>query len=349
MPQVMVAPNREPGSIAPPSDRERDYRFAGRWLRVDFALKAVASAGHAAAIRPSLRIQAPSPPAAPAPVSHWLHEWREHDAPPSLQVAHADAARPGWRYRLRFPDQCDFLLEPSTGMVAIEPAPGLDADTLEHLLLDQALPRLLTRQGDLVVHASVVDIDGGVALFLGKSGWGKSTLAGLLHQCGHLPLSDDCALLREQDGAVTAIASYPSLRLYDDSIEGAFSERPDTAPVADYTRKQRVQVAHGDHAGDAQPPRPVTALYLLDDPANDDGHTLAIAPLSAAAACMALVEHTFRLDISAREESTMLLRQAAVVAGRVPAYLLRHPRDFHHSPGLMRLLLQHFATLKRTP
>lgn len=80
------------------------------------------------------------------------------------------------------------------------------------------LPRFLANESQLLLHACV-NITGRTVLFLGKSGWGKSTLAALFHQNSFKLYSDDCVLLKPDGTSWQAVATYPSLRLYDDSIE----------------------------------------------------------------------------------------------------------------------------------
>ena len=70
--------------------------------------------------------------------------------------------------------------------IAVDPAPGVDADLLSTYLLGPALGVLLHQRGGLVLHASAVTVGGGCVAFLADAGWGKSTLAATL--CVILPL-----------------------------------------------------------------------------------------------------------------------------------------------------------------
>lgn len=320
-----------------PAPVPRRYRFGTRLVQADIALQALPQVNDAAAGE-LIEIVATTPRAAPANVDTWLHHWHEDGG--SARVL--SLARHGEGYRLRFPNLCDFLIDRDAGRIAAEPLTGLPPDTLEHLLVDQVLPRLLAHRGELVAHASAVQIGTRTALFLGRSGWGKSTLAGLLHRAGHRLLSDDCALLRTSANDVTAVPTYPSLRLYGDSIEETVGTGQATVSVAGYSRKRRVPVAdaHADHTA-----RPVHAIYLLNDPA-DAVTEHAVAPLPPAVACMAIVEHSFRLDMGSTAHTTALLGQAAEVLRRVPAFALRYPRDYATSAQLTALLEQHIAGLE---
>ena len=220
------------------------------------------------------------------------------------------------------------------------------AHTLEHLLIDQALPRLLAGQGHLIVHASVASIQTRTALFLGSSGWGKSTMAGLLHRRGHQVFSDDCALLNPRNSRTLVTPAYPGLRLYEDSIEQAFPVPPITNAVSDYSNKQRV-------IGLTTPinlsgPQRLDAIYVLSNPALTNGDAT-IRAMTPATACMALLEHGFRLDPTAHDESVRMLRQAAAVAKATPAYSLTYPHDFSQQDRLIDLLSTHLEGVVKEP
>ncbi len=272
----------------------------------------------------------------PKAVGAWQHHWIERTGQNSLSLAIE-----GSNHRLRFHGQCDFLIDAAAGSIRAEPAHGLTPETLEHLLVDQVLPRVLAHWGELVTHASVVDSGSATCVFLGHSGWGKSTLASLLRSAGHRLLSDDCALLRSTGAAVHALETYPSLRMYEDSIGQTIRGGVDVSTVATYTDKLRVTI---EHLPGLLASPPIRAIYLLNDPSSEEtGHSItAMAPMEA---CMALIEHSFRLDVTKARHTRLLLSQAASVQRLVPVFHLRFPRDYQRSAQLLDLLQQHFEAL----
>src|SRR5579862_2234799 len=69
------------------------------------------------------------------------------------------------------------------------------------------------------MHGSMVQVDDGCVIFAGPSGVGKSTLAFALYQRGHRCLSDDiCSIDLGDDGAPSAVGSYPQVKLWPDSL-----------------------------------------------------------------------------------------------------------------------------------
>ena len=273
------------------------------------------------------------------PISiHWRHHWRnEEEVVLSL-------AQVGSRYWLRFPDLADFLLQPDLRHILVAQNAAADDNTLEHLLVDQVLPRYLAHCAQLLVHASAVTISGRHALFIGPSGWGKSTLAGLLQQCGHTVHSDDCVQVHTTNGRHVALPTYPSLRLFSDSLEALYPDEQDTSPVSSYSEKLRVplSVPLG-----AQYAPSVDALYLLGNPA-DGFETVQICPSSPAQTCQALIGHSFRLDLSDRNGNAEHFARCAAVVNAVPAFRLDYPRDFSQSLALVEAITQHLSSLPRT-
>lgn len=271
-----------------------------------------------------------------APVTDWLHHWPAPNGSVTLSLAPHEAG-----YRLRFPALCDFLIDADAGRILIQPVQALDPGTLEHLIVDQVLPRVLSHRGALVAHASVVRIGRHAIAFLGHSGWGKSTLASLLHAAGHRLLSDDCAVLVCASNTIHAIPTYPSLRLFEDSIGQTLGDVASANPVATYSPKHRVTLGAPEPQDSISP---LQAIYLLNDPAHpaDYCHITSLPPASA---CMALVEHSFRLDLASTAHTTALLTQAAAVLRHAPAFCLNYPRDYATNARLLDTLIAHVANL----
>ncbi len=272
--------------------------------------------------------------------TRWHHHWHDGD-----DVV-LSLARQGSDYWLRFPDLADFLIQTRTGQVLLAPGAPEDESTIEHLLVDQLLPRLLAHRGQLILHASAVTLGGRHVLFLGQSGWGKSTLAGLLQGHGHTVHSDDCVQVRSAAGRYEALPTYPSLRLYPDSLDAVFPGMAGTVPVAAYSEKQRVALVQP--AGTPQAV-PMDALYVLGDPA-DAGDAVHISPLGPANTCQALIRHSFRLDLDDRDGNSAHFQRCAGLVRAVPAFLLDYRRDFRQSNALVEAIAQHLAGLpKRHP
>ena len=305
------------------------YLFGDQTIQSTIPFKALPRQSSVSDSSPCIKVElrAPKEP----DQQQWQHEWKDSDDSVTLSVAMLENG-----YLLRFPDLCDFILETRRRHILIIPHETLDANTIEHLLVDQVLPRLLAHEGHLLLHACAVDIEGRTVLFLGKSGWGKSTLAALLHHAGYTLYSDDCVLLQSHNSNWHTVATYPSLRLYEDSIENIFANDSLLSPVSEYSDKQRIALT----IASAQAAPPLHALYFLSDPQKASAD-IQITKMQPANTCIEIIERSFRLDLGNRMQSKQLMISAAALTQSIPAYRLSYLHDFQNNSRLLAQLIQH--------
>ena len=270
----------------------------------------------------------------PRAVRTWCHQWRDDDGRVVIGMATTPTG-----YLLRFPRQCDFAVSADATRIDVRPHRPMSSQTLDHLLADQVLPRCLAQRGELVVHAAGIALEQGIALIVGESGRGKSTLAGLFLRAGRTILTDDCLMLRPTPDAVRALATYPSLRLKPDSLDVLFPNAAPTESAPSYSDKRRVAVP--DATSQAAAGR-VAAVYILGVSA-PERNGVRIEPLAAATSCIRLMEQSFQLDVLNSAAVGRLLARAGEVVTRVPAFALDFPRDFRHAAELVSRIEQHFA------
>jgi hypothetical protein len=238
------------------------------------------------------------------------------------------------RFLVSFPNLADFEVDCRERTVSIfEHHSGASEQTIQHLLLDQLLPRLLACAGDLVVHAAGFATVTGSVLLTGLSGKWKSTLAASFHAAGHLLLGDDAMIVHAALGAVSCRSVYRSLRLHRDSIEAVLPGKRELAPVAEHTDKQNViDLGPSPEVANEQP---VRAVYCL----GEHSDTIRVNRMSPGEACMALVEHSFWLDPADLEQTKSRLITASEVAKGVPVFNVAYPRDYGSLPRLRQIIL----------
>jgi Phosphoenolpyruvate carboxykinase len=217
------------------------------------------------------------------------------------------------RFAIRFADRTVQLIEAHA---------DADQATIDHLLDDHVAPRIIAADGSLVLHGSASLIGGRIAVFLGLTGSGKSTLSASLHARGYQLLGDDAVVIGEDSGTFTGEAVYPSLRLYRESIDQVLSGDIPTAAMAFYSDKQHVRVSGLDEAGPAR--HPIGGIYVLAD----GKAGIALDRYSPSEGCMALLENSFALDPSDGAMAARRMGMAARVAAQVPCYELAYPYDF---------------------
>lgn len=218
----------------------------------------------------------------------------------------------GHEYLVRFPHYADFFVSAERSVIRAHRRRDIPLRYVRHLLLDQVLPMMLSRQGKLVLHAGSVLAPQGAVAFVGRSGMGKSTLTASMVRSGFPQLADDFVLLRESESGLIAVPSYPGVRLWADSAQQMFGSGGGPATRAGGKRRCGV----GNRAVPfAEGAAPLARAYLLGLPGADDGDAVRVMPVSAGEVFGELVRQCFRLDVSDRGS----LRLQFEALGRVAA------------------------------
>lgn len=243
----------------------------------------------------------------PEPVATW--RWHQDDpwGHRSLSVA-----RDGARLLLRFWDRADFAVE-LPGLVRARPLPGLDLAEVEHLLLDQVLPRLRNSRDAAVVHASAVDLAGGAVAFSAMSGGGKSTLAHAVATSGGVVMSDDALVLRAAGaGGIEALAGYRGVRLRPFADSPFKTRRP--TPFAGGTR-------------------PLRRIYFLDE-----CESIAVEVMGGRETVLALTRQGLFLDAHDPAELRRGFEIGSELARRRLVRRLAYPRVLESLPGVLQAI-----------
>ena len=98
--------------------------------------------------------------------------------------------------------------------VYIEPLPGVENTRLRIYLMASVLGLLLDQRGLLVLHASAIQVGSEAALFLGESGFGKSTIAAAMSVNGYPVIADDLAPIQIIGNDACIAPGFPRLKLY---------------------------------------------------------------------------------------------------------------------------------------
>lgn len=300
------------------------FLFAGDAVGASFVLPELPVAPPDTSTR--MRIVAmPVTPCAERSDILWRHDFNDPDHGTNLTCARcADG------YLMEFPGVATILATPDQ-QVHVSAWPGASAESVNHVLLDQALPRLLAQQAVLMLHGALVRLRSGrCVLILGESGRGKSTFAAACKATGALLRTDDGARVEVDDDGVYAWPTYPSLRLLPDSLDTLFAEAHDSRPMADYSAKRRIDIVDADPAA----PERLDAVVVLGAPADAFG----TRRLHGNEACMALTRHGFQLDLSDLGNVSQLFAKTASLSNRIPVLELAYPRRYELLPAVIGYL-----------
>lgn len=237
------------------------------------------------------------------------------------------------RFVIKFGDDARFDIRLSSFEIRF--SSERDADTIDHFLADQILPRILAHEGRFVLHGAAVLTTHGAIGIVGPSGAGKSTLAASLHRRGFQLIGDDALILSpEESGGFVCQSVYPSLRLFPDSITALFEKPPEQEGVAHYTSKMRVLPDTLEGLEEV----PLRALFLIDEAASNS--RVSVRPADRRAACMTVLGQSFSLDPGEPRAAAERLAVASRIVQSVPTFELEYPRDYSCISDVHRALLQ---------
>ena len=262
----------------------------------------------------------------------WIHHWKLPNGNTSISVGKEKES-----YWLRFPGISDFKLQPDNNHISSYSNTKIPNHTISHLLLDQVIPRLLSHNGDLIIHASCVQIDDNGVLFCGNSGWGKSTLAAFFYSEGHPLLTDDCILLRTKKSDMLGTPSYHGIRLLNDSL-AQLPNLPETlTDVCHYSQKKRLSLPEEKRVQTL----PISAIFMLRDPKLPPNDFTTTDNIPRSKAIIELIKHCFPLDITDRNKTS---QQLTSLAGLIKKYKTRFlklnsPRRMESLPDIMKAII----------
>lgn len=251
-------------------------------------------------------------------------------------------------YIVRFPEGCAFHIQPRAMRIDCDPAAGADGASVAHLILDHAIPRLLSlTPGFVVFHASAVQVGDRVLAVLGQSGQGKSTLAASFAAEGYPLLTDDCLVVRwdESAGEWLAQPSYHSVRLWPDSVGALGIPESELREFAGYSSKKRT--GREVDFRFASEGAPLAACFVLPQPGKP-AHSGApeLRPLAVNDAFVALVGAVFRID---PEDAGVNRREFEVLTSltdSVRFWSLCYERDYGRLPEVRKAMLKAIAADK---
>jgi hypothetical protein len=244
--------------------------------------------------------------------------------------------RLGARYLLRFPGFADFEVSADGLAVTCRPTPGTTEATSRHLYLNQVLPLVLGRLGQMVFHASAVEADGSALAFVAKSAGGKSTLAASFGAAGAAVITDESLVLEELEDGYRVVPGHPSVRLWDDSERELLGAGVEAEPPLPFTPKRRILA--GRLLRFSARSMPLRRVYFLGA---GQAPVVTLERMSAPEVMLELVKTSFLLNVDDRSRLTSHFDAAARLARRPIHYRLDYPRRFDLLPEVRQAVLEH--------
>jgi hypothetical protein len=238
------------------------------------------------------------------------------------------------RYRLSYTDTGVFDFQENGRHIRWYRPPAVDIEVARMDILGRVLGLASYLVGDVVLHASGVEIAGRAVAFAAPKFFGKSTLATALADAGARLISDDAIAVRN-DTVVQCAPGVPSLRLRRESARhlgrlGSGEVVPDR--ILEKVSEERV----------ASYVVPLDAVYVLGPrpPATGNGVCVTRTLLGGVESALALVRYSKMGALLGREEGARYLDRATQLATRLPVYVLTYERDFSKLSSVVGKILE---------
>ncbi len=216
----------------------------------------------------------------------------------------------------------------AAGRRVIHAAPaGVDRNAVALDVIGVVLPFMLHRDGAWCLHASAVQTQQGVIVFIASPGTGKSTLALALVQRGCALVADDVVVLRATATGIAVIPSGLPLRLHAETARAVGA----AVHAVDAWGKVRID------SPTARDALPLAAIYVLSPVAG----TAAVdrAERGARAAALALLSNGKITELLGAAAGGDALTRCVDIAQRSSVYDLAVPRDLARLDAVTDALL----------
>jgi hypothetical protein len=217
-------------------------------------------------------------------------------------------------------------------LVEVDPRQSCTLSQLGVYIMGSCMGAVLHQRGLMPLHGSCVTDGAHAVLITGESGAGKSTLAAEFLSRGWKLLTDDVCAVSDPEGAALIQPSYPSQKLWQDSLD--HYGRPESDIHSLYFSEERekfgVDVRRYFHSGTA-PLSMIVQLIPTEDPCS-------ISQINAFTAIEQIMRNTYRLFMIPREYQQRHFQRCATLAGKIPMMLLTRQNGVQCADKLYTLI-----------
>jgi hypothetical protein len=214
--------------------------------------------------------------------------------------------------RFWFPDVGAFIVRDGSQIIAI-PEDGVEPELLRLYIQGMMMATILHQRGFCVLHASVIEIDGGAIALMGHIGAGKSSLAGALYVRGHRVVADDNAAVNTTGRVPIVAPGYPYVKLFP-AIASLLGFQEDSLCLV---HASQVKLRGAVTQGFAHNPLPLRRVYILDREHSGD-----ISPLSPLKVTIELLRNSVPTRWGHAGDARQL-QQCGMIGMQVPAFAVK--------------------------
>jgi hypothetical protein len=197
-----------------------------------------------------------------------------------------------------------------------------DWDSILLFFYSNAIGAILFQRNLVPFHVSgVVDKKGGVWLFAAPSGTGKSTTALKLKERGYTLFTDDTALITVENGCCLAIASYPVLRAWENTLS---NQKVYAATEAKQLRAEINKFGIAFHDDFVKEPVKVNGIIFIEK----EGDTIQIERLKPTKGMQHLGNNIYRNEwIQGMNKQLLQFKTLSAISQKVSFWSAIRPKD----------------------
>lgn len=230
---------------------------------------------------------------------------------------------------------------PHIGSFRVTEGKLIEADCLEkgsetHLavyLMGSCMGAILHQRGLMPLHGSCVTNGKRAILITGESGAGKSTLASEFLSHGWRLLTDDVAAVRDIETIPLVQSSYPSQKLWQDSLEHYAREAERVHSLYFNENREKFGVSVADMFCEGTVP---LSLIVLLIPADTES---CIQPIEGFAKVNQLMCATYRFYMIAKEKQQQHFQRCAALSLKVPMALVLRKKGVQSAECLYEMIV----------
>lgn len=209
--------------------------------------------------------------------------------------------------------------------IVFTPTSSASEAMIRFYLVGTVMAIILYQRQFLVLHGSVIDIDGQAVIFLGNSGDGKSSVAAALHARGYKLINDDVApITLDQEQAILQ-PGFPQIKI-----------ARETAKVLNYDFESLPLLHPAEDKRDYRPqynniPEPILIgrIYVLKYSSE-----FAVKPIPKVMAVQELSRHSRPITLYHRGDALHFFQCASLVKQQ-PIYHLLRPKNLEQLPQIV--------------
>ena len=218
-------------------------------------------------------------------------------------------------------------------------------ESFQVYLLGQALSFALVKCGFEPLHATTVVVNGEAVVLLGKSGFGKSSLAACFLEAGCRMLTDDLLVLKKFAGGFLAYPGPPRIKLFPKLGRRFLGNVSNGVAMNSGTQKLIFPL---DRTRSSAVPVPLKAIYTLVPPREVfRKQPVRIETLSPRESFLELVKHTFNYRVVNPDRLERQFNETARVVSVMSVKKMSYPRVLTYLPAVRDAILADLNYPKR--